>query len=226
MKPTLLYIHGLGSDRYSRKFRSLKSYFKEEFNYDFLEWNNDSNIHQLIEKKNTELKNVEKLILIGDSTGANFAYQLRDLRNSANDFLILTSPLLDLEKRIADFNFPGQLTSYLKKYPEPENAFIIATRKDEIINQKWLLSSGKPKNLQVSFVRDNHRLEKFEDYLKEIRRYIYADQSAQSFWINDLTSSQIDKILKLNEDLRNLELKIREAFLKSKIIKINYWRKN
>lgn len=73
-----------------------------------------------------------------------------------------------------------------------------------------------PKNLQKSFERDSHRLEKFDDYLKDIRRYIYADQSAQSFWINNLNSSQIEKILKLNEDLRNLELKMRDALLKIK----------
>ena len=216
MKPPLLYIHGLGSDRNSRKFLSLKEYFKDEFEYDFLEWFNDSDIHQLIQKKNTELQNVEKLVIIGDSTGANFAYQLRDLRKSKQDILILTSPLLDIEKRVADFDFPKSIIPYLKKYNNPENAFIIVAFKDEVLNQNWLISSEMPKNLELSFEKDNHRLERFDDYLKDIRRYIYADKSAQTFWINDLTSSQIEKIIKLNEDLRKLELKIRDALIKIK----------
>lgn len=133
------------------------------------------------------------------------------MRNVENDILILTSPLLDLEHRVAAFDFPEKLLSYLKKYSKPENAFVVAAYKDAVISQKWLLSS---KNLEVLFVRDNHRLEKFDDYLKDIRRYSYADKAAQSFWINDLTSSQIEKIIKLNEDLRKIELKIRDAFLK------------
>ena len=51
MRLTLLYIHGLGSDRNSRKFLTLKKYFKDEFEFDFLEWNNESDINQLIQRK-------------------------------------------------------------------------------------------------------------------------------------------------------------------------------
>lgn len=171
MKPTLLYIHGLGSDRNSRKFLSLKEYFKDEFGYDFLEWYNDSDIHQLIKKKNTELQNVEKLIIIGDSTGANFAFQFRDLRKSKQDILILTSPLLDIEKRVADFDFPKTIIPYLKKYNNPENAFIIATLEDEVLNQKWL-SLKRTILLKIVYVKDNHRLEKFDEYLPAIQNFI------------------------------------------------------
>lgn len=64
MKPTLLYIHGLGSDRNSRKFLNLKDYFKDQFDYDFLEWENDSNIQLLIEEKLEKFKNQENLICI------------------------------------------------------------------------------------------------------------------------------------------------------------------
>ena len=172
-KPALLYIHGLGSDRNSRKFLSLKKYFKDEFEYDFLEWFNDSNIDSLIQNKNNKLKNIEKLIIIGDSTGANFAYQLRDFRNSKQDILILTSPLLDIEKRVADFDFPETIIPYLKKYSYAENAFIIAAFEDEVLNQKWL-SSKETENLIILFVNDNHRLEKFDEFLPEIEKYINA----------------------------------------------------
>lgn len=79
-KTTLLYIHGLGSDRHSRKFINLKEYFKDRFSYDFIEWNNDSTISVLLVEAEAKLENVENPILIGDSTGANFAYQLRERR--------------------------------------------------------------------------------------------------------------------------------------------------
>ncbi len=137
IKKTVLYIHGLESDRYSRKFQDLQAFFGNEFNYDFLEWDNDSNIRNLIQQMDLKYTD-QPLIIVGDSTGANFAYQLRQLRNNPNDKLILTSPLLTIDKRIADFEFPQSLVQYLTKITEPENCLIIATTKDEILDQNWI----------------------------------------------------------------------------------------
>ena len=80
MKPKLLYIHGLGSDRNSRKLVNIKDFFENQFEYNFVEWNNDSDLSALLneaQKWLTTEPNVQ-IVLVGDSTGANFAYQLRE----------------------------------------------------------------------------------------------------------------------------------------------------
>lgn len=215
MKPTLLYIHGLYSDQYSRKFLNLKDYFKDEFDYDFMEWNIVSDINALISKKIEELKNVENLIIVGDSTGANYAYQFRDLRNVENDILILTSPLLDFEKLNNDFDFPEKIIPTLKKYTVPKNALIIATLKDEVVNQKGLLTK-KDHHLNISLVSDNHRLQNLIKYIPEIRRYIFSHNMKQTYFIDKLPASDIEKLLKLNKELRNFEFKMKVAYQKIK----------
>ena len=173
MPKKLLYIHGLGSDRNSRKFLNLKDYFKDHFNYNFVEWNNDSNISVLLDIAENWLKSEDQIILIGDSTGANFAYQLRERlkENNIKSILVLTSPLLDIDNRIADFEFPKNIIPQLWKIENPEDALIIATQKDEVLNQKLLFKKSF-KNIKLIEVDDNHRLEKFENYLSSIKKYI------------------------------------------------------
>jgi predicted esterase YcpF (UPF0227 family) len=175
MKPTLLYIHGLGSDRHSRKFVDLKNYFGDKFLFEFIEWNIRSDISALLAVAELKLKSAHRAILIGDSTGANFAHQLREkMKQSGKEsLLILTSPLLDLGDRIADFEFPESLIPQLIKIEHPEDALIIASLKDEIINQKPLFE--KPlKAVRLIRVDDNHRLMKFQNYMPEIEHYILS----------------------------------------------------
>ncbi|MCD9855081.1 hypothetical protein LUD75_10205 [Epilithonimonas sp. JDS] len=173
MKTTFLYIHGLGSDRHSRKFLNVKEYFKDEFAYDFIEWKNESNIYELLNKAELKLQNTNKPILFGDSTGANFAYQLRErlLEHGKESILILSSPLLDIDERIADFEFPKEILPQLKQYRNPKNTMIIATQSDSVLNQKWLFEKNL-ENVHLIEVNDNHRLENFKESLEEIRNYI------------------------------------------------------
>lgn len=169
---TLIYIHGLGSNKNSRKFQNLKEYFGNIFSYDFLEWVPDTNISDVIHQMALKYAG-EDVILVGDSTGANFAYQLREniRRLGGNTVLILTSPLLDINNRIADFDFPHKLIPQLWKIENPEDALIIATRTDEILNQEILLNK-KLNNVKCVEVNDGHRLENFHTYLPEIKKYI------------------------------------------------------
>lgn len=177
MKPKLLYIHGLGSDRNSRKLVNIKDYFTSLFEYNFVEWNNNSDISALLneaQKWLTSAPNIQ-IVLVGDSTGANFAYQLREKlkENGEKSILILTSPLLDIDYRIADFEFPKNLIPQLWKIENPEDALIIATQKDQILNQKLLFDKSF-KNITLIDVDDNHRLEKFENYISHIEKYIQS----------------------------------------------------
>lgn len=171
MQSTLLYIHGFGSDRNSRKFLNLKDYFGEQYNYDFIEWKNDSDIKSLIQEKFLKYKTENDLIIIGDSTGANFAYQLREIRRNTSDKLILTSPLLDFKKRISNFEFPELVAKQLVKINHPKKAMIIATRTDEVLDQSFLFDNSF-NDVRLLEVNDGHRLEAFENYLDEIKNYI------------------------------------------------------
>jgi len=52
--------------------------------------------------------------------------------------LILSSPLLNIDGRIADFEFPETMIPQLQKFKNPENALIIAIKKDAVLSQNWL----------------------------------------------------------------------------------------
>ena len=173
----LLYIHGLGSGRNSRKFINLKDYFKDQFDYNFVEWNNDSDISALLNEADKWLKSEpeDQIVLVGDSTGANFAYQLRERlkENNIKLILVLTSPLLSVENRTSDFEFPKNILPQLWKIENPEDALIIATQKDEVLNQIPLFEKSL-KNIKLVDVDDSHRLLKFENYLSDIENYIQS----------------------------------------------------
>lgn len=171
----LLYIHGLGSDSNSRKYLNLKDYFKKQFRFDCLEWKNDSDISQLLDEAENKLKSENKIILVGDSTGANFAYQLRERlkEKGKNSVLIITSPLLNIDNRIADFEFPENIIPQLWKIENPENALIIASRKDKVLNQKPLFEKSL-NTIELIEADDTHRLEEFHHFLSEIEKYIHS----------------------------------------------------
>lgn len=117
----------------------------------------------------------EDLIIVGDSTGANFACQLRERikQLGGEPVLILTSPLLDINNRIADFDFPGKLIPQLWKIENPQDAMIIASKEDEVLNQKVLFEK-KLKNIELLEVDDGHRLENFHTYIPKIKNYIFS----------------------------------------------------
>lgn len=171
MKKTILFIHGYGSDRNSRKFQNLKDYFVGEYKCHCLEWVVYSDIPYVLELAVEKCAGIENLIIIGDSTGANFAWQIREMRSRKTDILVLLSPLLDVSKRKNDMEFPVSFNQYLKKIDQPENALIIASKNDEVINMKSLFE--KPNNkFKLLEVNDNHRLKNFKMYLPALKAYI------------------------------------------------------
>ncbi len=175
MRNKLLYIHGLGSDRNSRKFINLKDHFRNQFEYNFVEWNNESNISELLDtaEKSLVSESESQIVLVGDSTGANFAYQLREnlAEKNIESILILTSPLLNIDNRIADFEFPKTILPQLQKIENPSDALIIASKKDEVLNQLPIFEKAL-QNIELVDVDDSHRLLKFENYLTAIENYI------------------------------------------------------
>lgn len=168
-----LYIHGLNSDANSRKYVNLKDYFKDKFDFSCLEWRNEDNISELLDEAERTLKGEINPVIFGDSTGANFAYQLRERRKSKgqSSVLIVSSPLLDISKRIADFDFPENLKSYLQKIKNPKDLMIIAPENDELIDHSFL-QENQLENVILFKVNDSHRLPNFKNYLTDIENYI------------------------------------------------------
>lgn len=173
MKNKIFYIHGYGSDRNSRKFLALKKHFLDRFEYGFMEWKPEDDISLLLNEAEVELDAYENPILFGDSTGANFAYQLYERRKAKNkkSILMLSSPLLTFQLRISDREFSDNLKQQLIPISNPKNAMIIATPTDEVLDQTWLFEK-EFENIELMQVEDGHRLMKFNEYLDEIDKYI------------------------------------------------------
>lgn len=171
-KKKLLYIHGYGSNQQSAKYREIKNYFDHICDCNIMVWQEDSVISLLLINTVTQFKNCEKLIIIGDSTGANFACQLNELRQNEEDILILMSPLLDIKQKNFDILFPITLSAQIKKTVPSKNSLIIASRTDEVLNQSILFDENTYQSFALLEVDDSHHLEKFHEYLPAIRAFI------------------------------------------------------
>lgn len=64
----LLYFHGLGSNKESRKFKLIKNAFDSSDGCFCVEWRNDTDISGLLTDLWSLYKDKEELVLIGDST--------------------------------------------------------------------------------------------------------------------------------------------------------------
>ena len=173
MNKHVCYIHGLGSDAQSKKYQQLKSALPATLTVECLQWENHDNISTLLEHTATRLQQYSYVVLIGDSTGGNFAYQLRDLLQPhvSKTTLILLNPLLDLDRRIATFAFPDNLATYLKQITHPKNTYIFISQNDEIIDHQWLLQQSLP-TITCYTYHDTHRFIDFQNCLPRIQSII------------------------------------------------------
>ncbi|HLS31022.1 MAG TPA: YqiA/YcfP family alpha/beta fold hydrolase [Flavobacteriaceae bacterium] len=176
MKPLFYFIHGFGSGKDSGKYRKLQNHFKDYFEFDLMEWNPDSDFPKLLNIAEKKLSQHQNPIILGDSTGANFAYQLRERLNEKDKAskLILSSPLFDIDRRLRAIEFSKNLQSALIRIKNPEKALIIADPEDEVVDQSAIFSKELQavKLIQTS---DGHRLPEFENYLETIEAYIKED---------------------------------------------------
>ncbi|MTG97836.1 MULTISPECIES: YqiA/YcfP family alpha/beta fold hydrolase [Myroides] len=169
----MIYFHGYGSDKTSRKYEDCKRLFKNSSSF-CVEWNPESDIKSILNVVDAELSEQEQVILIGDSTGANLAYQLREKRKEKGlkSILIMLSPLLDLDSRLnSKLIFSDNLRESILKINNPEDAFIIVGKQDEVLDFVDL-QDKITYNSEILFVEDSHRLPKFRDYLGYINHYV------------------------------------------------------
>lgn len=173
LRPLLLYIHGLNSDANSRKLSLLKSYFGDRVDYHCIEWGDRTNLRFYFDKKRNEWLHYQKLIIVGDSTGANFAYQLREqLRDSHHQIaLVLLSPFMCTSQQIVRIRFPFYIIPQIWYINKPTRALIIASPTDEVLTQNWLFEKDF-KEVKVIEVSDEHSLRDFEEYIPHIDEYI------------------------------------------------------
>lgn len=163
----LIYIHGLGSDASSRKYQLLQAFYKGRRSTDCLEWKEHDNITYLLEETVARLhSNCTELLIVGDSTGGNLAYQLRELlkKSNINISLILLNPLLDVSKRKRDIALGDNLLNYLQPIQRPTNCTIILSKNDEVIDHSWLAVLVL-EGLEIIEVEDTHRMLNFKEYI-------------------------------------------------------------
>lgn len=171
----LFYFHGLGSNKESRKFKLIKNAFDISHSCFCVEWRNDTDISGLLTDLWSLYKDKEELVLIGDSTGGNFAYQLRErLKDSGVKIkLVLLNPLLDFSNRIASFPFPEKLEKSLEKIKEIDHCFLLQSNRDEVIDHSQMKIGPEVEQLIID---DTHRLLTFEKYVDAIKEYLTSDR--------------------------------------------------
>lgn len=173
MKTLFYFIHGFGSGKDSGKYRKLQNHFKDYFEFDLMEWNPDSDFPKLLNIAENKLRKHQNPIILGDSTGANFAYQLRErlTENDKASRVIFSSPLFDIDKRLRDIEFSKNLQAALIRIENPKNALIIADPEDEVVDQSVIFSK-ELQTIKLIHASDGHRLPEFENYLEAIETYI------------------------------------------------------
>lgn len=161
---TILYFHGLGSSANSRKFIRLQQVFGEKYQVLCPEWTFTTDIRLLLANLLTAYENQQSIVLIGSSTGCNFAYQLAEkLRAKAVDVnLILINPLMHLQQRISGRIFPEKLKSYMQEIKEVSDCTLILSTADEAIDHGMIAIAA---NVKVIEIDDNHQV-------KDIKRLI------------------------------------------------------
>lgn len=175
------YIHGLGSSKNSKKFQKLQ---KQYPNIICLDWTENDNINQKLEEWKEGIYDDifasqgvnENVCIIASSTGANFAYQLKQLFEKTQIMvgLVLINPLLDISYlRNLDI-MPIQLRQYLLKFHNISEALILISVNDEIINNTQLINDIPliNKNQIIIDYDSTHTFENLYNYYTVINIYV------------------------------------------------------
>ncbi|WP_164123063.1 YqiA/YcfP family alpha/beta fold hydrolase [Sphingobacterium sp. xlx-130] len=171
----LLYIHGLGSGRDSRKYKLIEQSFRSTHHCTCAEWNSDTDIKLFLFNLFKRYLGIKELVIIGDSTGGNYACQLRDLliSNSVSVRLVLLNPLLNIANRIAYHPFPDTLRDSLAAIDQVDHCFLLQSLYDEVIDQTKVRLGERVVQLKVD---DSHRLFSIGDYVPTIKAYIHDNE--------------------------------------------------
>jgi len=169
----LLYFHGYGSNRASRKYILSQAFFST-YEAECIEWTPDTDFKHLLQEVYTATEQEENIVLIGDSTGANFAYQLKEMRKKQKKktLLLLLSPLLSYTHRLnKELVFTDNLKNSLIHIPAPADAWVLLGKQDETLDLR-VVQPYDCINTEILYVNDSHRLPLFDQYLEDMKAYI------------------------------------------------------
>ena len=168
----MVYFHALDSGKSFRKFRLLKDHLGDRYELLCIEWNVDTDFRILMFNLFKRLLKEPEVVLIGDSTGGNFACQIRDIliQNHIKVTLVLLSPLLSIDTRIATFPLPNVLLESLQNFWRVEDCLSITGINDAVIDHSRIAYGAGTSRLIVD---DVHQLLHFERCLRHIDRYIH-----------------------------------------------------
>lgn len=168
---TILYFHGLGSSAASRKFVSLQQVFADNYKVVCPEWSFTTDIQLMLANLLKQYESHTSIIMIGSSTGCNFAYQLTmSLRaKGVKVKLLMINPLLLIKQRISLRAFPVQLANYLSEIREVDHCTLILSTQDEIIDHS-MISIGE--DVDVISIKDNHQVSDLQGLIGIIQNII------------------------------------------------------
>lgn len=170
---TIIYIHGLySSSKESSKFDILKNAFDNVIAFD---WSvDDKHIDVKLRELATNLvESANDIVIIGDSTGANFAIQLREMMQSISKFsyakLILISPLFSVDMLRDKEIMPAVIRQQIKDVDKLYDALVFMPLNDEVVkyNKKSALQFVK-----IIARKDEHSFKTFSSHIDDIQAYI------------------------------------------------------
>ena len=166
----IIFYHGLNSSNNSSKFKILKEVYKD---IECFEWSTNDNIKDKLNNLSDKLLKCNDITLIGDSTGANFALQTRDLLKKHNKQvnLILLSPLssinqIDKSHFIYEY-VTDTLINNITDFKVINDALVIIPTNDEVLYNNYIFN-----NCEIIKTESSHRLEDFSNYINYIKNYI------------------------------------------------------
>lgn len=173
---TILYFHGLGSSAASRKFVRLQQVFGHKYQIVCPEWTFTTDIRMMLGNLLTQYECFKSIIIIGSSTGCNFAYQLAEnLRlKSVNVNLIMINPLFHLGQRLNTKPFPAKLESYVKAIREVNECTLIVSNADEMIDHS-LVKIGS--HVKLITIEDNHQVKDLKRLITIIKALLKKNRS-------------------------------------------------
>lgn len=165
----IIYLHGLNSGIDSSKFKILQKTFEE---IECFEWSPNDPIKNMIDGLVDKLSKCDDVVLIGDSTGANFAYQTRELLKDKQVKMILLSPLLSMSQMNEDFFLYEYVTDSLRRnvinIDYINDALIIKPIVDEVLSNPY----EAVLDCNVIKIESGHRIDTFEKYVDTIKNYL------------------------------------------------------
>ncbi|MGG5506772.1 MULTISPECIES: YqiA/YcfP family alpha/beta fold hydrolase [unclassified Myroides] len=168
-----IYIHGYGSNCESRKYILLEKQLTT-YRASCPEWTPETDFTAWLNQLFNSVKREQTIVVVGDSTGANFAYQLKEMRNTQGlkTILVLLSPLLSYGHRLnKKLIFTANLKNSLQDILSPTEALLLIGKQDETLDLKQV-NPYTCENSEIIFIDDSHRLPLFERYLVLIEDYV------------------------------------------------------